>query len=82
MIENHKTVFSNQVKKVLVLLPVQGNMLQARYHGPYKVLKRVSDLDYVIETLDRRKLIQLCQEPETGGDIPLGANTRKDVRWD
>ena len=36
--------------KVLVVLPVQGNMLQARYHGPYKVLKRVGDLDYVIET--------------------------------
>ena len=41
--------------KVLVLLPVQGNTLQARYHGPYKVLKRVGDLDYVIETPDRRK---------------------------
>ena len=35
--------------KVLVLLPVQGNMLQ-----------RVGDLDYVIETPDRRKSTQLC----------------------
>ena len=46
--------------KVLVLLPVQGNTLQARYHGPYKVLKRVGDLDYIIETPDRRKSTQLC----------------------
>ena len=46
--------------KVLVLLPVQRNMLQARYHGPYKVLKRVGDLDYVIETTGRRKSTQLC----------------------
>ena len=45
--------------KVLVLLPVQGNTSQARYLGPYKVLKR-GDLDYVIETADRRKSTQLC----------------------
>ena len=45
---------------VLVLLPVQGNRLQARYHGSYKVLKRVGDLDYVIETPDRRKSTQQC----------------------
>ena len=41
--------------KVLVLLPLLGNTLQARYPGPYQVLKRVGDLDYVIETPDRRK---------------------------
>ena len=46
--------------KVLVLLSVQGNTLQARYHGPYKVLKRIGDLDYIIETPDRRKSTQLC----------------------
>ena len=34
-------------------------MIDARYHGPYKVLKRVGDLDYVIETPDRRKSTQL-----------------------
>ena len=44
--------------KVLLLLPVQGSTLQARYHGQYKVLKRVIDLD--IETPDRRKSTQLC----------------------
>ena len=54
-----KTVFKPG-DKVLVLLPVQGNVLQARYHGPYKVLKTVGDLDYVIETPDRRKSTQLC----------------------
>ena len=46
--------------KVLVLLPVQGNTLQARYHGLYNVLKREGDLDYVIETPDRIKSTQLC----------------------
>ena len=61
MIENHKIVIFKPGDKVLVLLPVQGNTLQARYHGPYKVLKRIGDLDYIIETPDRRKSTQLCQ---------------------
>ena len=46
--------------KVLVLLSVMGKTLQARYHGPCRVLKRVGGLDYVIEALDRRKSTQLC----------------------
>ena len=45
--------------KVLVLLPLRGNSLQAKYHGPYKVLKKVNDLDYFVETPDRRKPGQL-----------------------
>ena len=46
--------------KVLVLLPLRGNPLQAKYHGPYKVLKKVIDLDHIVETPDRRKPSQLC----------------------
>ena len=46
--------------KVLVLFPVQSNPLQARFHGPYTVQKRVGDLNYVVETPDRKKRTQLC----------------------
>ena len=46
--------------KVLVLLPLRGNRLQTKYHGPYKVLKKVNNLDYIVETPDRRKPSQLC----------------------
>ena len=46
--------------KVLVLLPTMGNSLKARYHGPYKIVKRVSDINYIVETPDRRKAVQLC----------------------
>ena len=35
-------------------------MLQARYHGPYEVLKRVGDQDNFIETPGRRKSAHLC----------------------
>ena len=46
--------------EVLVLSPLRGKPLQAKYNGPYKVLKEVNDLDYIVETLDRRKPSQLC----------------------
>uniref|UniRef100_A0A8C1PIS4 Integrase catalytic domain-containing protein n=1 Tax=Cyprinus carpio TaxID=7962 RepID=A0A8C1PIS4_CYPCA len=41
--------------KVLVLLPVRGGSLQARYSGPYVVEKKLSDRDYVIHLPDCRK---------------------------
>ena len=46
--------------KVLVLLPIRGNPLQAKFHGPYQVEKKVNELDYVVKTPDRRKSSQLC----------------------
>ena len=46
--------------KVLVLFPLQTNPLQARFHGPYEVEKRIGDLDYLVRTPDRRKKSQLC----------------------
>ena len=46
--------------EVLVLLPVQGQPLAARYSGPYVIEKQVGDLDYVVATPDRRKKAQFC----------------------
>ena len=46
--------------KVLVLFPLQGNPLQARFHGPYEIQTKVSNLNYVVKTPDRRKPTQLC----------------------
>ena len=46
--------------KVLVLLPLSGHPLKAQFHGPYEIIWRVSDLDYILRTPDRRKKIQLC----------------------
>ena len=43
--------------KVLVILPIVGNPLQARYHDPYTIEHRVNDVDYVVI---RRKQRQLC----------------------
>lgn len=47
-------------EKVLVLLPIPGSSLQARYCGPYMVKSRVGDRDYLISTPDRRRATRLC----------------------
>ncbi|KAM7406893.1 hypothetical protein PAMA_002878 [Pampus argenteus] len=46
--------------KVLVLLPVPGSSLQARYSGPYVVREKVGARDYVVATPDRRRRSRLC----------------------
>ena len=46
--------------KVLALLPIPGKPLQARYYGPYKVDKKLSDVNYIVNTPGRRKQKQLC----------------------
>ena len=46
--------------QVLVLLPIVGNPLQARYHGPYTIEDCVNDVNYVVSTPDRRKPRLLC----------------------
>ncbi|XP_065894244.1 uncharacterized protein [Dysidea avara] len=46
--------------QVLVLLPIHGQPLQARYCGPYTVEQKVNDVDYLIQTPGRRKEKRLC----------------------
>ena len=45
--------------KVLALLPIPGKPLQARYYGPYTVDKKLSDVNFVVNTPGRRKQ-KLC----------------------
>lgn len=47
-------------EEVLVLLPMQGQPLAAKYSGPYVVERRVGETDYLVKTPDRRKTHQLC----------------------
>lgn len=47
-------------EKVLVLLPVPGSALTARFSGPYVVESKASETDYVIHTPERRRKKRLC----------------------
>ena len=46
--------------KVLVLLPIPGKPLHAKFHGPYTVEEQLGPVDYVISTPDRRKTKRVC----------------------
>ena len=63
---------------VLVYFPVQGAPLQHKFSGPYRIIKVVNKLNYVISTPDRRKSSQLVHvnliKPYHGKSIPVLAN--------
>ncbi len=46
--------------QVLMLLPVTGSSFLAKFVGPYSVIKRVSDQNYIVSTPDKKKSTQLC----------------------
>ncbi len=46
--------------QVLILFPVIGSPLEARFSGPYTVVKKVGNLDYVVATLERRRKQRIC----------------------
>ena len=47
-------------EKVLALLPLPRQLLQARFCGPYIIIKKVGDVNYVIHTPDRRRTERFC----------------------
>ncbi len=46
--------------QVLVLLPVPGSALTARFSGPYEILERRGETDYVLSTPDRKRQKRVC----------------------
>ena len=52
--------------RVLVLFPDVGNPLQAKYSGPYKVVKKISDTNYLVRTPGRHRkhkcVISICSK--------------------
>uniref|UniRef100_A0A8C1RAG5 Integrase catalytic domain-containing protein n=1 Tax=Cyprinus carpio TaxID=7962 RepID=A0A8C1RAG5_CYPCA len=50
----------NKGDQVLVLLPMVGSALSARFSGPYEVVRKISNTDYVIGTPDRKRKTRVC----------------------
>lgn len=46
--------------QVLVLLPIPGSALSARFSGPYVIERKISETDYVVKTPDRRRSSRVC----------------------
>ena len=46
--------------KVLALLPLLSSPFQAKFSGPYEIVKCFNDHNYVLSTPDRRKKVQVC----------------------
>ena len=55
----HKYSF-NPRDKVLSLLPIPCHQFQARYSGSYMIEEKVSDVNYIVQTLEWWKTRQLC----------------------
>ena len=49
-----------QGDRVLVLLPIPGEPLKARFSGPYLIEKSLGKETYVVSTPDRRKTTRVC----------------------
>ena len=46
--------------RVLFLFPVVGKPLQAKYSGPYKVVKKISDINYLVRPPGRHTETLVC----------------------
>ena len=58
--ENAKEIKFVPGDRILALLLIPGKPLQARYYGPYTVDKKISDVNYIVNTPVRCKQKQLC----------------------
>lgn len=47
-------------ESLLVLLPIPGSALQAKFSGPYVTEQKLSETDYVVGTPDRRRKKTVC----------------------
>ncbi|XP_073721213.1 uncharacterized protein [Misgurnus anguillicaudatus] len=46
--------------QVLVLLPIVGSALEAKYSGPYVIDRKVGEFNYLVQTPDRKRKTRLC----------------------
>ena len=75
-------------EKVLILFPTMTTPLKPKYQGPFEVLQKLSDTNYLIATPERRKKTRIChinllkkyREPVQRHEVRVIRNTRTDQR--
>ena len=45
--------------RVLVLLPIPGKPLQARYYGPFTVDKKIIGVNFIVNTANKNSYVML-----------------------
>jgi hypothetical protein len=70
--------------EVLVLLPMPGSPLRAKFSGPYVITRRTGDVDYEVSTPDRRRKKQLCHvnllKPYQSREAKVPCDTSQEVK--
>ena len=61
--------------RVLVLLLIPGEILRAKFCGPCTIDEKVSDVDYIVCTPDKRKTMRMCHV-----NMLKGYHVRDDTR--
>lgn len=41
--------------EVLILLPTNNHPLKAKFQGPFKIRRKIRELNYIMDTPDRKK---------------------------
>lgn len=57
---NARTRIFQPGDKVLMLTPLSGQPLSAKFTGPYEVMAKLSEVNYLVKTPDRRKSQRVC----------------------
>ncbi len=61
-----KTWYDQKIDKVLVLLPIPGESLRAKFCVPYTIDKNFSSVDYIVCTPDGKKHMDAsCKHDKT-----------------
>ncbi len=55
--------------KVIILLPVPGPALRAKFSGPYEIKEKLGDTDFIVNTPDRRRKSRVCHINMLKADI-------------
>ena len=58
-------------QSVLLFLSIEGNLLNTKLHGPYKIIEKRGPLNYLLDTPDRHKKTIVSYQPVNPLDVKI-----------